>query len=214
MIRNISSAKNQYHSLVKSCCVSNNNTCNHTPRPVSTKLLANRYYKNNIYNTLYKGNSNLSLNIGIISHRNTLKKKTRNKMVSNIKLPSKTHSMCTHNPYSSRITQLVPSINKNKGISMMNLLSKYNSSCNNNYQPKRKKSKLYLSNKSNNSLNKTKTMKKNNSNFNLFHKCFNITPLKKVSILQKINKFQNTRKKLIMKDQSASTMGDFKYISI
>ena len=70
-----------------------------------------------------------------------------------------------------------------KGIMKLNLLRKYNYNCNNKYQPKRKGSQLYLANKNNSSFNKTKFIKKDNSHFNLFHKCFNITPLKKISIL-------------------------------
>ena len=217
MIRNASSGKNENYSLMK--CLYNNNskTCIHTPRSMSTTLLVNRYHPNNIYNTLYKGNLNISLNARAVSSGSGVTKKTRNKVAPKITIQTKIHSMCSHKFYSSRVTQLVPTIynnNNNKGIIRLNLLSKYNYNCNNNYQPKRKNSQLYLSNRNNSSLSKTKRIRKDNSHFNIFHKCFNITPLKKISILQRINHFQNTRKQLIMKDQSASTMGDFKYVSV
>ena len=216
MIRNISSAKNEKYSLMNYICGNNGKTCNHTPRATSIKLIANRYYTNNIYNTLYKGNLNLSLHKRAMSSGSGVTKKTRNKVAPKITIQTKIHSMCSQKFYSSRVTQLMPTVNDNscKGIMKLNLLRKYNYNCNNKYQPKRKGSQLYLANKNNSSFNKTKFVKKDNSHFNLFHKCFNITPLKKISILQRINHFKNTRKQLIMKDQSASTMGDFKYVSV
>ena len=73
-------------------CGNNSKISNHTRHATSIKLIANRYYTNNIYNTLYKGNLYLSLHTKAMSSGSGVTKKTRNKVAQKITIQTKIHS--------------------------------------------------------------------------------------------------------------------------